>query len=196
MGLDLCCDNLEIRVGSYSTFHRLKIMFIYNAIYYLKNEIERKKKEIKEDFDDVYIDIMFMKDLLKNICKLVESEINNIDYSLDNLDYQYYYENKEKFKDLGFFGLNGLLTFVLCQDTNSMIDSIGAEDIYNFLKITTKDAIEYYQKINNKVTLLNYLEFNNIEAIENLSNEFLTDTFYLTPILKKSINTGEDIYLT
>lgn len=196
MGVDICCDDLDMRIGSYSTFHRIKIMFIYNAIYYLKNEIERKKKEVIDDFDDIYIDVMLMKDLLENICKLVESDVNNVKYSLDNLDYQYYYENKEKFNDLGFFGLNGLVKFILCQDTNSMIDSIYAEDIYNFLKITTKDALEYYQKINNNVTLLNYIELDNAGEIENLSNEFLADAFYLTPIFKKSMDTGEDIYLT
>jgi len=181
MGLDMLCDGISIRVGSYTSFYKMKIMFIYNCIYYIRDKIEKTTDEC---------DIYMFEDLMGHLLKLLNLD-NYENYDLDNnINFKYYDKNKEHFKNLIMYDLDGLLPWILCSDTKGMLNTIDSEKIYDFLKLTLKSSIPYYRKNSDKMTLLNY--FYNID--EN-DDEININNFYLSPILLTSIRTGEDIYL-
>ena len=177
MGLDLDCNGINVRVGSYSTYHTLKSLLIDTARWYLEAEIQCKKEESKEEWDMAYIDMKNMQDLLK------EMQGENVDFSYIN-------------DSLELFNLQGLKHFIHHSDCDGRWDSSEAGEIYDFLKTTIKKCIPAYQKTE-KQTLLDYIDVRNEEIFNNpdkYSAEELADSFYLAPVLKESMESGEDIY--
>jgi hypothetical protein len=119
MGLDLCCGSVSIRVGSYTSVHRVRNFLIESLIRYLEITSEGKST------DNVYdlVDFNAKKDLLSLLKRVI---ING------EIDYNYL---SEITPELSLLNLNGFTCFINHSDCDGMIDSFDASEFIKTLNI-------------------------------------------------------------
>ncbi len=125
MGLDLCCGSVSVRVGSYSSVHRVRNYLIQSIINYLKATSENESNNNLYDL----VNISAKKELLELLGKvIIDDEIN--------------YDNLEKIQmELSLINLNGFTCFINHSDYDGMIDSSDADDFIKTLDIV-KDYMD------------------------------------------------------
>lgn len=131
MGLDLCCGSVSIRVGSYSSVHRVRNYLIQSIINYLKATSENKSNNNLCDL----VDISAKKELLELLDKVIVDDDINYD-KLENVQ-----------MELSLINLNGFTCFINHSDCDGMIDSTDADDFIKTLNIV-KDYMDksYYHE--------------------------------------------------
>ena len=162
MGLDIVCNNISARVGSYSSVHVLRYNLLIAIKKYLENMIKNYKAEIPngQEFEDEettnkMADLIIAEPLVEYLNELTEN--NQINYDAFN---------KEKNNHLGFFDLDGFMTFIEHSDCDGSYD-----DANDFIK--TYDLVKDY-------------------VDENYKNE--DNSFYLDEVFNESAESGTNIY--
>ena len=162
MGLDIVCEDSSARVGSYTNVHLLRYNLLIAVKKYLQNKIKNYKSEISDDQDYQNNEITNnMSDLI-----IVLPLIAYLDELTENNEINYGAFNKEKNEELGFFDLEGFMSFINHSDCDGVYDDADC-----FL-VTYEIVKEYID--------------------DNYKNE--DGDFYLEEVFRKSIDTGNTIY--
>lgn len=107
---------------------------------------------------------------------------------------QYFAETPEIKKDLAAYGLGGLCVWLTHSDCSGAIDSINAEDFYDFLQLTMRPALEAPVAGDSGIIINNFMPDDIRQRMEQMNDEELVDEFYITPVFKESARTGEDVF--
>lgn len=125
MGLDLCCNDVHQRCGSYSFFHRICYLLVCGLKEYL--ETETTNNDDKIDY----------------LCSLLFSNKERVQYN--NFDYDLHFKFDIK-------GLGGFFPFIFHSDSNGTLSSGEAEQFMRTFDIV-KDYIDSELKDNDEFYL-------------------------------------------
>jgi len=169
MGLDLDCNGLSVRVGSYGSVRYVR-HFLIDAIKKYIETADEFNGEFTGEFTDELID-EFTGEFTDEICETLYSKGQFSHYKdslLEGLSLCYTDCAKIDYLDLRHYDLNGFECFINHSDCDGYIRSY---DAYAFVNLCDK-LYDYFDKT---------------------SHYFDDGKFYLYDIFKESANSGEDI---
>ena len=207
MGLDIECNGICERVGSYSGVHTTRKVMLLAALYYCM-DIEKKGTD---EFGVIGALIHHLKLVLTQ--KTSKTKYNfggqeHIITQVHDIDYSHLRENIEEIELLmGFYSIFGIMYWVNHSDCDGVINCLKARSILNALRIIIKPSIPYFIKQHNKETEhsteITYTDYNNLQwmfgdiiddsTMETLSDDDIINSFYLINVFNESIDSSDDI---
>lgn len=161
MGLDIVCNDISARVGSYSNVHVLRYNLLTAIKKYLENIIQKYQIEISNDkeFNDEettnkMADLIIAEPLVEYLNELTEN--NKINYDAFN---------NERNNQLSFFNLEGFMTFINHSDCDGSYD-----DATDFIKTyeLVKDYVDENYKNEDNTFYLNEVFNESAESGNNI----------------------------
>ena len=207
MGLDIVCNGIGERVGSYSGVHTTRKVMLLAALYYCI-DIEKKGTD---EFGVIGALIHHLKLILTQKTSETKynfhGEVRTITH-IHEIDYDHLHENLEEIELLmGFYSIFGIIYWVDHSDCDGTLNSLKVRSILNALRIIIKPSIPYFIKQHNKETEhsteITYTDYNNLQwmfgdiiddsTMETLSDDDIINSFYLHDVFNESIESGDDI---
>lgn len=210
MGLDIYCDDVGARVGSYSGVHDHRKILLKCALYYIQYLIDNREKTKLTNYKD---ELNALKEHLDKMLIGKKKSLNvlNTDVSYyDPINYHHYYQNENDINSLlKLFNLEGVLYFVIHSDCEGEITSSESKAFIDFLSITISKSLPYFADEENKKPLddqdnndeCGYSIFNlfrdefniNCNNYNDFDQENIHKHYYLYDVFQKSVDSGNDV---
>lgn len=193
MGLDVYCNEVNVRLGSYSRAKELKEILVYSCIFHCNvkiKEFDQKMYQL-EDYSDEWIQVFSDYTDYKGVIYQCY-EILGIGYDKNKL-IDYNVKGVLNYDKIDYFigDFEGLTYWLRHNETCGYIESDQVYAIIKFLKLVLRDAVKGFNEKEEK-GIINYMRLD-VDKIDEMTDEEIFDSFYLSSVLKESDNTGEDL---